>query len=124
MLQLKKFAVVVWVRKMDTFKSVREQLVSIAKDEPDESTELEGIVDFHWRFDSHPEAERLANSLREISHKPEIVEPTAALMSNDTNHVGLFRLTDGVARGTRAKRNPKNRRTHRLCLKSNTTCQR
>jgi hypothetical protein len=66
MLQLKKFAVVVWVRKMDTFKSVREQLVSIAKDEPDESTELEGIVDFHWRFDSHPEAERLANSLRDL----------------------------------------------------------
>jgi hypothetical protein len=94
MLQLKKFAVVVWVRKMDTFKSVREQLVSIAKDEPDESTELEGIVDFHWRFDSHPEAERLANSLREISHKPEIVvlrlscydDVTASVTLKDERH--------------------------------------
>ena len=71
--QLKKFAVVVWVRKTDTFKAVREQMVSIAEDEPDESTEFEGMVDFHWRFDSRAEAKRLANSLREISQKPEIV---------------------------------------------------
>ena len=48
MRQLKKFAVVVWVRKTDAFKAVREQLVSIAEDEPDESTEFEGMVDFHW----------------------------------------------------------------------------
>ena len=73
MRQLKKFAVVVWVRKTDAFKAVREQLVSIAEDEPDKSTEFEGMVDFHWGLDSHAEAERLANSLREISHKPEIV---------------------------------------------------
>ena len=66
-------AVVVWVRKTATFKAVREQLVAIAEDEPDESTEYEGMVDFHWWFDSHVEAERLANSLREISDKPEIV---------------------------------------------------
>ena len=70
---LKKFAVVVWVRKTDTFKAVREQMVSIAEDEPDKSTEFEGMVDFHWRFDSRAEAKRLANSLREISQKPEIV---------------------------------------------------
>ena len=35
MWQLKKFAVVVWVRKTATFKAVREQLVAIAEDEPD-----------------------------------------------------------------------------------------
>ena len=73
MQQLKKFAVVVWVRKTTAFKVVREQLVAIAEDEPDESTEYEGMVDFHWWFDSHAEAERLANALREISDKPEIV---------------------------------------------------
>ena len=73
MQQLKKFAVVVWVRKTTAFKVVREQLVAIAEDEPDESTEYEGMVDFHWWFDSHAEAERLVNALREISDKPEIV---------------------------------------------------
>jgi hypothetical protein len=31
------------------------------------------MVDFHWRFDSYAKAERLAHSLRKISHKPEIV---------------------------------------------------
>ena len=45
MQQLKKFAV--WVRKTTAFKAVREQLVAIAEDEPDESTEYEGMVDFH-----------------------------------------------------------------------------
>ena len=34
--ELKKSAVVVWVRKTDAFKAVKEQMASIAKDEPDE----------------------------------------------------------------------------------------
>jgi hypothetical protein len=45
-------------------------MASIAEDRPDESTEFDGMVDLRWRFDSYAEAERLANSLREISHKP------------------------------------------------------
>ncbi len=73
MQQRKKSAVVVWIRKTDTFKAVKEQMASIAQDEPDEPTEFDGMVDFHWRFDSYAKAERLANSLRKISHKPEIV---------------------------------------------------
>ena len=73
MQQRKKSAVVVWIRKTDTFKAVKEQMASIAQDEPDESTEFDGMVDFHWRFDSYAKAERLAHSLRKISHKPEIV---------------------------------------------------
>ena len=70
---LEKSAVVVWVKKTDSFKALKEQLASIAKSDPDESTEFEGMVDFHWRFDSFTEAKRLANALREISHKPEII---------------------------------------------------
>jgi hypothetical protein len=54
-------------------QAVKEQMASIAEDEPDESTEFDGMVDLHWWFDSYGKAERLANSLREISHKPEIV---------------------------------------------------
>jgi hypothetical protein len=73
MRELKKSAVVVWVRKTDTFKVVKEQMASIAEDEPDESTEFDGMVDLHWRLDSYSEAERLANSLQKLSHKPEIV---------------------------------------------------
>jgi hypothetical protein len=69
----KGFAVVVWVKKTDAFKALRAELVAIADDEPEESTEYEGMVDFHWRFDSHAEAKRLANSLREIARVPEII---------------------------------------------------
>ena len=70
---LEKSAVVVWVKKTDSFKALKEQLASIAKSEPDELTEFEGMVDFHWRFDLFAEAKRLANALREISHKPDII---------------------------------------------------
>jgi hypothetical protein len=48
MRQLKKFAVVPPVRKTDVFKAASQQPVSIAEDEPDELTEFEGMVDFHW----------------------------------------------------------------------------
>ena len=73
MRELKKSAVVVWVRKTENFKAVKDQMASIAEDRPDESTEFDGMVDLHWRFDSYAEAERLANSLRKLSDKPEIV---------------------------------------------------
>ena len=67
-------AVVVWVRKMDTFEAVKAQMDSIAEHRPDEPTEFDGIVDLHWRFNSFAKAERLANALREtVSQKPEIV---------------------------------------------------
>ena len=37
---LEKSAVVVWVKKTDSFKAVKEQMASIANVQPDESTEL------------------------------------------------------------------------------------
>jgi hypothetical protein len=67
----KDFAVVVWVKKTDAFEELKSELASIAGSGPEESTEYEGMIDFHWRFDSHGEAKRLANSLREIARKPE-----------------------------------------------------
>jgi hypothetical protein len=91
----KDFAVVVWVKKTDAFEELKSELVSIAGSGPEESTEYEGMIDFHWRFDSHGEAKRLANSLREIARKPEIVvlrlssydESTASTTLKDTRHV-------------------------------------
>jgi hypothetical protein len=68
MYKAQKFAVVVWVRKTDAFKSIQEQLVTIAGAEP-----AEGMIDFHWGFEVRAEAERLANSLGDISGQPEIV---------------------------------------------------
>ena len=71
--QLPKFSVIVWVRKTDEFEAIRNDLVSLVGDEPFESTEYEGTVDLHWGFKEHAEAKQVAESLREISQKPEIV---------------------------------------------------
>jgi hypothetical protein len=53
---LPKFDVVVWIMKTDAFPALRDELIGLAADEPDESTEYEGMVDFHWGFDSVAEA--------------------------------------------------------------------
>ena len=87
--QGKKFAVVVWVRKTDTFNALREQLIAIAGDEPEESTEYEGMVDFHWRFESYAAAGRQAKLLQEITHKPEIVILRLASYDDETPSVTL-----------------------------------
>ena len=71
--QLPKFSVVVWVRKTDEFETLRNALISIVGDEPFESTEYQGMVDFHWGAEEHAKAKQIAESLREISKRPEIV---------------------------------------------------
>ena len=71
--QLPKFSVTVWVKKTDKFQAIRENLVTLAGVEPDESTQYEGMVDFHWGFEVHSGAKQLADCLKEVSSAPEIV---------------------------------------------------
>jgi hypothetical protein len=71
--QQPKFSVTVWVKKTDQFEAIRENLISLAGAEPFESTEYEGMVDFHWGFEVHSRAEQLANCLKGTSRRPEIV---------------------------------------------------
>lgn len=71
--QLPKFSVIVWVRKTDEFEAIRNDLISLVGDEPFETTEYEGMVDFHWGFKEHVKAKQIADSLREISKRSEIV---------------------------------------------------
>jgi hypothetical protein len=71
--QLPKFTITVWVRKTDEFEAIRNALISIVGDEPFETTEYEGMVDFHWGFEEHAKAKQIAGSLREISKRSEIV---------------------------------------------------
>jgi len=69
----KSFAVVVWVKKTATFDALRAELVAVAGSEPEESAEYEGTVNFHWWFDAQAAAKQLANSLKELARRPEIV---------------------------------------------------
>jgi len=41
--------------------------------EPYESTEYQGMVDFHWSAANLPEAKRLADALRGVARHPELV---------------------------------------------------
>ncbi len=71
--QLPKFSVIIWVRKTDEFEAIRNDLISLVGDEPFETTEYEEMVDFHWGFKEHAKAKQIADSLKEISKRSEIV---------------------------------------------------
>ncbi|WP_246719578.1 hypothetical protein [Methylocystis sp. H62] len=43
---LPKFAVVVWIRKTAALPALRDELIGLAADDPDETTEYEEMVDF------------------------------------------------------------------------------
>jgi len=68
-----KFSVVVWVRKIDNYGTIRSKLLELAAAEPDEVTEYEGMMDFHWGFDRESGAHEVAIAFREIVERPEVV---------------------------------------------------
>jgi hypothetical protein len=82
--QLPPFTVVVWVRRSAEFTTIRRQLLAIAAAEPDESTEYEGMVDFHWGFNRIAGADQLADALQEIVKRPEVV--VLRIISRDDRH--------------------------------------
>jgi hypothetical protein len=71
--QLPKFAVVVWLRKTASYQAAHDELLEVAAEEPYESTEYQGMVDYHWGFDRMAQADRFANSLRAVAEKPDVV---------------------------------------------------
>jgi hypothetical protein len=62
--RLPDFSVVVWLRKTDEFTALKAELLGAAATEPYESTEYQGMVDFHWSAANLPEAKRLADALK------------------------------------------------------------
>ena len=68
-----KFDVIVWVRETDSFPALRNELLRLAGNEPDESTSYQGMVDFHWGFAHLADAERIAAALNPLTSRPEIV---------------------------------------------------
>jgi len=71
--RLPDFSVVVWVRKTDKFAALKAELLGAAGTEPYESTEYQGMVDFHWSATDLPEAKRLAEALKGAARHPELV---------------------------------------------------
>ncbi len=92
--RLPPFDVEVWVKKTDAFAELRDELIGLAA-APDESTEYEGIVDFHWGFDSLKEAESVAEAMTVLRERQELVflrvfnldDPKASVTFKDERHV-------------------------------------
>jgi hypothetical protein len=71
--RLPDFSVVVWLRKTDKFSALRAEVLEAAMTEPYESTEYQGMVDFHWSAANLPEAKRLAEALKGAARHSELV---------------------------------------------------
>jgi hypothetical protein len=72
-LRLPDFSVVVWLLKTDKFAILKAELLGAVVAEPYESTEYQGIVDFHWSAANFAEAKRLAEALKGAAQHPELV---------------------------------------------------
>jgi hypothetical protein len=72
-LRLPDFSVVVWLRKTDKFAALKTEVLAATETEPYESTEYQGMVDFHWSAANLPEAKRLAKALKGAAQHPELV---------------------------------------------------
>ena len=91
---LPKFEVVVWIKKTDAFAALRDELIGLAVEEPDQSTEYEGVVDFHWGFDSFMEAASVAEILTVLSQRPELL--LLCLSNRDDPKASTIRSTRHV----------------------------
>jgi hypothetical protein len=67
------FAVVLWLRLNEKAEALMAKIAQLEPVEPFESTEYEGMKDFHWKFDELREAENFLSSLKALSEAPEIV---------------------------------------------------
>ena len=72
-MDINKFDVIVWVRNTDSFPALRNELLRLAGNEPDESTSYEGMVDFHWGFVDLVAAEYVAAALSQMTSRSDIV---------------------------------------------------
>lgn len=98
MRRLPPFDLEVWVKKTDAFAALRDELIGLAADAPDESTEDEGVVDFHWGFDSLKEAESVAGAMAILHERPELVflrvfdldDPMASITFKDERRCKTF----------------------------------
>lgn len=69
----REFVVVMWLRLNESAADLTEKITQLEPFEPFESTEYEGVRDFHWKFADQKEAEALISSLKELSEAPEVL---------------------------------------------------
>ena len=82
--KLPDFSVVVWIRKNENFSVLQSEVITAAGVEPYETTEYQGMVDFHWGMTSISDAQEFAEKLKVAAQRPEVVV------------VRIMSLVDGV----------------------------
>ena len=91
MLAVSSFAVVVWIRENLGFPGVRDELLGLVADEPDELTEYHGVARFHWRRDDLSQAKRIVLAMAPLASRPEFAflrlsnyeDPTSSVTFKD-----------------------------------------
>jgi hypothetical protein len=67
------FIVVLWLRLNAKAPDLMKMIAELEPFEPFESTEYEGVRDFHWKFPEFREAENFVASLKKLSEAPEVL---------------------------------------------------
>ena len=71
--RLPDFSVVVWIKQNENFGVVRSELLAAVEAEPYETTEYQGMADFHFATNSMADAHKLTEALKVVSQRPEVV---------------------------------------------------
>ena len=72
-LRLPDFSVVIWIRKNERFAAVRSELLAAANAQPYETTEYQGMADFHFAMNSMIDAHQFVEALKAVTERPEVV---------------------------------------------------
>ena len=87
--RLPDFSVVVWIKKNENFGVVRSEVLAAAGAEPYEMTEYQGMADFHWATSSVVDARKLAEALKVVCQRPEVVLLRIISLVDDVESISI-----------------------------------
>lgn len=68
-----EFIVMLWLRLNEKAAELIQKLTQLEPFEPFESTEYQGVRDFHWKFSELMDAENFLSALKRLSEAPEVI---------------------------------------------------
>jgi hypothetical protein len=87
--RLPDFSVVVWIKKNEHFAAVRSELLAAADAEPYETTEYQGMADFHFAMDGMADARKFAEALEAVAERPEVVVVRIISLVDDVESISI-----------------------------------
>ncbi len=87
--RLPNFSVVVWIKMKENFPTVRSEVLAAAGAEPYEMTEYQSMADFHWGMSSVVDAQKLADALKIVSQRPEVVLLRIMSLVDDAESISI-----------------------------------